>query len=248
MSALYPKANPEVFDPPPRAVLIDAGFTLTFWDGARIAAHAALAGVAADPAALERVEEALRRELIEREGVPPRAHRDEESTRAFIVSIFRRILELAGAPGGGDALDRAAEVILREHMAQNVWRREGAGVRAAVMRLREAGLALAVVSNSEGNIEAMLRDIGLAPLFDTILDSTVVGFAKPDPRIFALALERLGVAAADAIMVGDSPNADVEGARGAGVRAALLDPFDLYPWAKAPRFRDLPAFVNALLA
>ena len=43
--------------------------------------------------------------------------------------------------------------------------------------------------------------------------------AKPDPRIFAIALERLGCAAADAVMIGDSWPADIEGARAAGVRA-----------------------------
>jgi HAD superfamily hydrolase (TIGR01509 family) len=244
MSALYPKAV-RLSDPPVRAVLLDAGFTLTFWDGARIAAHAALAGVAADPAAVERVERALRIELREREGVPLRTH--DDGGKRWVHDMFRRILELAGAPGHGDALDRAAEAILREHLARNVWCRVGAGVREALGRLRAAGLALAVVSNSEGTVEDMLYEVGLGPLFGAIIDSAVVGVAKPDPRIFHLALERLGVSPADAVMVGDSPTADVDGARAAGVRAALLDPFDLYPWITAPRFPDLPSFTNALL-
>ncbi len=48
-------------------------------------------------------------------------------------------------------------------------------------------------------------------------------------------------------MVGDSPSADVAGARAVGARAVLLDPFDLYPSVDAPRFRDLAAFTDGIL-
>lgn len=225
-------------------MLLDAGFTLTFYDGTRLAAHAALAGVAADPAALERVEAALRAELREQQGVPLRTH-DDGGVR-FLQRLFRRLLDMAATPGGADALDRAAEIMFREHMARNVWCRIGDGVRDSLQRLRDAGLKLAVVSNSEGTVEAMLEEVGLRPLLDTVVDSAVVGVAKPDPRIFDLALERIGVPARDAVMVGDSPTADVDGARAAGIRAALLDPYDYYAWVAAPRFRDLRAFVDAL--
>jgi putative hydrolase of the HAD superfamily len=234
-----------MFDPPPKAILIDAGFTLTFCDGERIAAHAALAGVAADPQALVRVEAALRAKLRETPGVPLVTHDDGGS--AWLQRFFRLMLELTGceAPGG---LDRAAEIILREHLARNVWCRVGAGVDAALARLRAAGHRLAVVSNSEGTVEAMLEEVGLRRYFETVLDSAVVGLVKPDPRIFMLALDRLGVSASEAVMVGDSPSADVGGARAAGLRAALLDPYDFYAAVDAPRFRDLGAFTDALLA
>jgi putative hydrolase of the HAD superfamily len=245
MSASYHEAA-GLFDPAPRALLLDAGFTLTFYDGARIAGYAALAGVAVDGAALERVEAAFRTEIRERQGVPFRTH--DDGGTGWLQRVFRRLLQLAETPGDDGVLDRAAEVILREHLAHNVWRRVGAGVRDALERLRAAGLQLAVVSNSEGNIERMFQDIGLLSLLDVVVDSAVVGLAKPDPRIFDLALSRLGISAADAIMVGDSPTADVMGARAAGIRAALLDPYGLYPWVEAPRFRDLPTFTDALLA
>jgi HAD superfamily hydrolase (TIGR01509 family) len=245
MSASYHEAA-SPFDPLPRAVLLDAGFTLTFYDGARIAASAALAGVAADPAAIERIEGAWREEVRELQGGAPLRTHDDGGV-SWLQRTFRRFLELAGTPGDTGALDRAAELIFREHMASNVWRRVGAGVYDALARMRAAGVKLAVVSNSEGTIEAALAEAGLRPLLDAVVDSTVVGVAKPDPRIFHIALERIDVAPGDAIMVGDSPTADVTGARGAGLRAALLDPFDLYSWVEAPRFRDVPAFADALL-
>jgi len=161
--------------------------------------------------------------------------------------MYRRLLDLAGTPGEPTSLDAAAATILREHRLSNAWRRIGAGVRESLERLRAAGLKLAVVSNSEGTIEQMLVEIDLRDLFETVLDSSVVGFTKPDPRIYRLALDRLGVGAAEAIMVGDSPSADVDGAQAAGIRAALIDPYDFYPWSRAPRFKDVAALTEALL-
>lgn len=226
-------------------MLLDAGFTLTFYDGDRIAAHAARAGVSVDPAVVNRTEQALRTEIQERPGSPLRTH--DDGGKSWLHLVFRRILELAGASGPPDTLERAADAVFREHMKHNVWRRVGPGVPEALARLRDAGLSLGVVSNSEGTIEAMLEDVGLRPFFGAILDSTVVGVAKPDSRIFELALERLGVSASEAIMVGDSPTGDITGASNAGIPAALLDPFGFYPWVEAPRFRDVAAFTDALL-
>ena len=68
---------------------------------------------------------------------------------------------------------------------------------------------LAVVSNFYGNLEGVLRELGIGGLFDAAVDSAVVGLRKPDPAIFALALERLGVAAAEAYVVGDSYERDI---------------------------------------
>jgi putative hydrolase of the HAD superfamily len=245
MSASYPEAA-TLFKPTPRAILFDAGFTLTFHDGARLAAYAAQAGVAADAAALEGAERALRAEFRETEGVVMRTHAD--GGFGWHQRLYRRLLALAETPGEPESLDRAASVILREHRASNAWRRIGTGVRESLERLRGAGIKLAVVSNSEGTIEQMLVEIGLRDLFAAVIDSSVVGFIKPDPRIFALALERLGAASSEAVMVGDSPSADVDGAHAAGIRAALIDPYDFYPWSRAPRFRDVPEFTTAFLA
>jgi HAD superfamily hydrolase (TIGR01509 family) len=239
MPASYPEAA-ALFKPTPRAILFDAGFTLTFHDGARLAAYAAQAGVTADAAALEGAERALRAEFRETEGVVMRTH--DDGGFSWHQHLYRRLLALAETPGEPDSLDRAASVILREHRLSNAWRRIGAGVREALERLRDAGFRLAVVSNSEGTIEQMLVEIGLRELM-----ATVVGFTKPDPRIFALALERLGVAPGEALMVGDSPSADVDGAHAAGIRAALIDPYDFYPWSRAPRFTDVAAVTDALL-
>lgn len=87
--------------------------------------------------------------------------------------------------------------------------------------LRSAGKKLGVITN--GPIEwqsRKLRTLGLEPYFDVILISDAVGVAKPDPRIFQIALDRLGVTANEAMYVGDHPDFDIAGARGAGLSAA----------------------------
>ena len=234
-----------LFDPLPRAVLIDVGFTLTFCDGDRIAASAALAGVTADPAALHRVESLLRAELKESIGTAIKPH--DPAGKAWGETFFRRMLELAATQGDPDVLDRAAEIVWREHLVRNVWCRVGDGVKEAVTRLRAGGFRLAVVSNSEGTVEAMLEEVGLRSSFETVVDSWNVGVAKPDPAIFEIALRRLGLGPDEAVMVGDSPRMDVAGARAAGIRPALLDPFDLYPAVDAPHFRDLRHFADEIL-
>lgn len=162
-------------------------------------------------------------------------------------AFFRRLLDLAAAEGTAAELDAAAASIWQSHLLRNVWSRVGAGVEAALARLREAGIMLGVVSNSEGTVGAVLDEVGLGRHLHTVVDSWVVGVAKPDPRIFHLALDRLGIAAADAVMVGDSPAADVAGAQAAGVTPILLDPLDVYPSSEALRFTDVPAVVDYLL-
>ena len=76
-----------------------------------------------------------------------------------------------------------------------------------------------MISNSEGRLAELLAELGWADDFAFVIDSARVGLDKPDRRIFDLALDRLGVAAAAAVHVGDSWMADIGGARGAGWRA-----------------------------
>jgi len=84
---------------------------------------------------------------------------------------------------------------------------------------RAAGLRLAVVSNWDLRLPEILRRLGAGRLFETIVTSSEAGTAKPDPRIFKLALARLQVEAARALHVGDDTR-DEEGARRAGMRFA----------------------------
>lgn len=81
---------------------------------------------------------------------------------------------------------------------------------------------LGIVSNFYGNLEGILEAEGLRPLFGAVADSGVVGVIKPDPVIFLHALERLGSTPAEAVMVGDSVKRDIAGAKGLGMKKALV--------------------------
>ncbi len=87
--------------------------------------------------------------------------------------------------------------------------------------LRAAGLRIGVVSNGIRDLTAFVAHHRLD--VDAIVDSRTHGRVKPHPTIFQAALDVLGVAAADAVMVGDSLEEDVEGARALGMRAILVD-------------------------
>jgi HAD superfamily hydrolase (TIGR01509 family) len=93
------------------------------------------------------------------------------------------------------------------------------GALAALAGLRARGLELAVVSNWDVGLAEHLERIGAASLFSAIVTSADAGAAKPDPAVFRLALERLGVDQARALHVGDEPQ-DEEGALAAGMRFA----------------------------
>ncbi len=92
----------------------------------------------------------------------------------------------------------------------------------ALSALRRRGFRLAVVSNWDDRLRPLLRALDLERHFEVIAVSCEVGAHKPDPRIFAWAAQALGVPPAATLHVGDSWDADVCGARRAGLRAVGL--------------------------
>ncbi len=90
--------------------------------------------------------------------------------------------------------------------------------------LAARGVSLGIVSNTGRTPGVILRRVlerhGLLGYFGAISYSDEVGFRKPEAQIFHVTLERAGVAAAEALHIGDNPDADVVGAQGVGMRAA----------------------------
>jgi HAD superfamily hydrolase (TIGR01493 family) len=96
--------------------------------------------------------------------------------------------------------------------------------------LHRKGIKVAVVSNIAFDLRPAFASIGATDFVDAFVLSFEVGAVKPDPEIFRIALDRVGVDAEDALMVGDSEEAD-GGARALGCRFALVDPL---PTAQRP--------------
>ena len=95
-------------------------------------------------------------------------------------------------------------------------------VLPAVRELRELGLRLGVVSDWGSNLLPIVDGLGLGGELDFVIASGAVGLSKPDPAIFRLAATRAGVPPGQALMVGDSYRADIEGAESAGMDGILI--------------------------
>jgi 2-haloalkanoic acid dehalogenase type II len=104
-------------------------------------------------------------------------------------------------------------------------------VQSLLMRLKER-YTLAIVTNGPADMAVeKIERLGLAPLFpvERVFVSEQIGWHKPDPRIFAAVLERLGASPAEALFVGDNWTADIAGAMDAGLSAVWLNPAGVPP-------------------
>lgn len=153
-----------------------------------------------------------------------------------------------------------AQAELRAHLhvafsKNGLWTQVIDGAAEGLAALEATGVALGVVSNAGGTVAQELRESGLLQVGPgpgvevvTILDSGAVGVAKPDPRIFAMALLALRVDPGSTWYVGDTPAIDVAGARRAGIHPILVDPYGLHAdadYATVQSLTEVAALVEA---
>ena len=210
-----PSSSPR---PPVRAVIFDAGNTLLRMNYGIIAEHLGTRGRAASP---EQVEEAELRARVRLDPhLAPGASTESTVTHG---RYLRYLLEHLAVTDEAEI-----EAIARWRRGYNLpvglWNRADPEALGAIRRVREAGLVVGVISNSNGSVRSILETTGLAAHLDFIIDSSQVGVEKPDPRIFHLGLREARVEAAEAVYVGDLYSVDVLGARAAGLDGILLDP------------------------
>lgn len=93
------------------------------------------------------------------------------------------------------------------------------GVRGALAELRARGIRLAVVSNFDHRLPALLEALGLAGCFEFVLLPAEAGASKPAAAIFDAAVTRLGLPRHEIALVGDDPEQDLDAARAAGLGA-----------------------------
>lgn len=102
----------------------------------------------------------------------------------------------------------------------------------ALSALREAGAKLAIVSNWDSGLPALLERLGLAAWFHAIVVSHLEGMEKPRPELFLRAVERLDGTPGDALHVGDVPGLDEAGAQAAGIASVIVDRRSRLPAAR----------------
>jgi putative hydrolase of the HAD superfamily len=213
------------------AILLDAGGVLVFPEPANVLPPLRAVGVEPDPATLERAHYLAM------------ATQDQEPAPPVRASWWRNYL-VTYVAACGIAEDRAER--LATEMSQRIrgrsWAHIGLGVMDGLRSVATLGLPMGVVSNSDGSVEGDLRRLGVCHVpngsgppaagvaMGVIVDSAVVGVAKPDPEIFRLALDAVDVPAGGTVVhVGDSLRYDVAGALAAGLRPVHMDPYGFCP-------------------
>jgi len=119
-------------------------------------------------------------------------------------------------------------------------------VHEVLARLTGQGYRISIISNATGRVEAGLGDAGLRQYLEKVFDSHIVGYEKPDARLFQHALSTLGLRPEECLFVGDVYYVDVLGANRSGIAAVHLDPYGLYAgWAgyHIPNVAALPGFL-----
>ena len=168
--------------------------------------------------------------LVELE--PPWARMGEEAAWRKEMAYYREHA-IEGTDDGSlaDLRARCAAVLSRElgrevdaeTMMAAIRFRAYPDAAPALAALRDRGLALVCVSNWDVSLGDVLDRCGLGEALDGVVTSAAAGAAKPDPAIFAIALERAGCEPGEALHVGDTPDEDIDGARAAGIPALLID-------------------------
>jgi putative hydrolase of the HAD superfamily len=237
------------------AILLDAGGVLVFPQPGLLLPPLFAAGVFPDVAALER---AHYRAMVVQDlaAMPPEAG-------TWWRDYLTGYVAACGVPQ-----ERCGAVALQiaEVTRGHAWSHVGTGATSGLRALAALGVPMGVVSNSDGTVEAELRQLGVCYAPDgryppgaphppdagvrvgVVIDSAVVGVAKPDPAIFSIALDALGVPASRTVLyVGDSLRYDVAGAVAAGLQPVHLDPHGFCPLPSGhPHVRSLAELARIL--
>jgi len=144
---------------------------------------------------------------------------DEAETSQVWIGMYSLLCRKLGIE---DEAEHIALRVYEEFGRADRWRAYD-DVVPAFRRLRDRGLSIGLISNWDKRLTGLMDGMGIAPLLDTIVSSAEVGLHKPDPRIFELACDRLGVAPEESAHVGDHHYADVLGARAVGMLPILID-------------------------
>lgn len=126
-----------------------------------------------------------------------------------------------------------------------------------LQKLEEDGYRLGMISNAgdDQDVQQLARRFGISRYFDFIVTSASCSYRKPHPRIFELALSNWYFLPSEAVMVGDNPDADIRGAKSAGLYAVWLsrragwqngDPLPVQPDASLSTLSELPALLDRL--
>ena len=199
-------------------VLFDLGDTLLYFDGAwdEVIAEARQAMLESLRRDGLRLEDSFLDAFYARMQAYYRERDTEFIERTMQYHLEHALVEAGLANTPAQVVARALEEL--HNVTQAHWIPE-ADALPTLERLQAEGYRMGLVSNAadDPNTQELVDKGGFRPFFEVILSSAAEGIRKPNPRIFQAALDRMGVQAGQAVMVGDTLGADVLGARNAGI-------------------------------
>lgn len=224
---------------PPKAILFDAGNTLVWLDHPYLVTLLAGHGVHTTVEALMSAEAEAKLVL----GEMMRAGQGGGGESAA-ETLFREMFRRAGA--ADEQFPALSAALWARHAESHLWKNVREHTAETLDELRRRGYRLGVISNADGRVDGLLRSVGLAAPFEFIMDSREAGVEKPDPRIFRLGAERMGLHPSEVAYVGDIYEIDVQGSRAAGMRPILIDPLWRWNSADCERIRRIPDLLDLM--
>jgi len=208
-------------------VLFDAGETLIGPRGSFGATYAEVLRPLGLDLPADAIERALRSVWTEMDGIVPRGmdryRYFDGGEDGYWLRFARDTIERAAGRKVSSAFAAGALRRLREAFAaRNAWE-VFPDVVPTLTRLRDRGVRMGVVSNWDSRLPALLENLDLARFFGAVSVSHLEGVEKPAPELFLRALASLHVLPEHSLVVGDTPELDLAGARAAGIDAALVD-------------------------
>jgi putative hydrolase of the HAD superfamily len=230
------------------AVFFDAAGTLFDVKGSVGQVYASFAARYGVSVAPRDVDEVFARAFRARSGaVLPRAAGVEllQAEKAWWFDVVRDVFEARMA---ASVLDRYFEEVFDAFRHRDVWQLYPDTVDALRL-LHGAGRRLGIVSNFDSRLYDVLAELGIRSFFEQVVISWQAGAAKPDPRIFRAALDKMGLAPENAVHVGDSLRDDVMGAQAVELHAILLDRKNAHAdWEGSLRVQTLSDAAAIILA
>ena len=223
-----------------KTIFIDAGNTLISMDLSWVADELKRCSIYCTVDELHRAEASAR--PIVSAAISRLKSTENRDTSSFYIRSILNGLQAVSSISDSDKteiVEHLLNAVSESGQSSKLWNNILPRVPEALEMLKNNNFQLAVASNSNGSVEEILTGLGLGHYFDHIFDSHIVGIEKPDPGFFRYALKILNAAPETSLHIGDMYHVDVLGARGAGIGAVLLDPYDDWRDYDCIRFPDL---------
>lgn len=217
-----------------RAVLFDAAETLFTTRGSVGEIYAGIARQYGSTADADVIQAAFRRHF---RGAGPLSIHDE---KVFWKDVVYRVFNEVGMVEDFDAF---FDLVYEKFRGAQGWMLFPETLDV-LNQLKNLGLKLGIISNFDSRIYPVLESLNIRNFFDAVIISSEVGYAKPSHEIFAAAVQALAVPAAEILMVGDSPEDDIDAAARCGLKAVLIDRRNRHAATSLRRIRLLTEVVH----